>query len=135
MHNGIDRVADGWSISSMRGTGIGEVVIGRALRLHVGAHGIELHRPAELTTDHGTVAVHASARTNLDHLPHLLDQVVAESRAADAGSLHLRFANGWRLDAPVSCDASGWIVALPGNRFIGSRPGGGLRLPPDLPQA
>jgi hypothetical protein len=122
-------VADGWDIHSMRGIGIGEMIIGNVLRLHTGSNGIEVHSPAELTTNLEAVPVHASTRTNLDRLPQLLDQVVAEVHAADSGSLRVRFANGWRLDVPVSSDAFGWIISLRGSYFISSLPGGGVRMP------
>ncbi|MFB7209544.1 DUF6188 family protein [Streptomyces sp. NPDC056255] len=134
MDNGINRVGDGWDIHSMRGIGIGEVIIGNVLRLHTGSSRIEVHSPAELTADHEAVPVHASTRTNLDRLPQLLDQVVAEVHAADSGSLRVRFANGWRLDVPVSSDAFGWVIGLRGSSSISSLPGGGVRMP-DRPQA
>nr|WSW67903.1 DUF6188 family protein [Streptomyces sp. NBC_00995] len=129
MDIGINRGDDGWGISSMRGIGIGEVLIGNALRLHAGANRIEVHSPAELKTDHEAVPVHAASRTNLDRLTQLLDQVIAEVHAADSGSLRVRFANGWRLDVPVSSDAYGWIICLRGSYFIRSLPGGGVRMP------
>ncbi|MFD8261653.1 DUF6188 family protein [Streptomyces griseoluteus] len=129
MDNGINRVDGGWDIRSMRGSGIGEMVIGGHLRLHTGSNRIEVHGPAELTTHHEVVPVHASARLNLDRLPQLLDQVVAEVHAADSGSLRVRFAHGWRLDVPVSSSAVGWIIALHGSCFIRSLPGGGVSMP------
>lgn len=129
MEYGINRVEDGWDIRSMRGVSIGEMVIGSELRLHAGSNRIEVHSPAELTTDHEAAPVHASARINLDRLPQLLDQVVAEVHAADSGSLRVRFANGWRLDVPASPGAFGWVIGLRGSCFIGSRPGGGVRMP------
>ncbi|MGW5047564.1 DUF6188 family protein [Streptomyces griseoluteus] len=129
MDNGIQRVDGGWDIRSMRGTGIGELIIGGHLRLHTGSSRIEVHSPAELTTNHEVVPVHASARLNLDRLPQLLDQVVAEVHAADSGSLRVRFAHGWRLDVPVSSSVFGWIIALQGSYFIRSLPGGGVSMP------
>ncbi|MEV5388642.1 DUF6188 family protein [Streptomyces sp. NPDC052721] len=134
MDNGINRVEDGWDIRSMRGIGIGEMIIGSVLRLHTGSNRIEVHSPAELTTDHEVVPVHASARTNLDRLPQLLDQVVAEVHAADSGSLRVRFTHGWRLDVPFSSSAFGWIIGLRGSYFISSLPGGGVSMP-DRPKA
>ncbi|MFF9391884.1 DUF6188 family protein [Streptomyces griseoluteus] len=106
MDNGINRVDGGWDIRSMRGSGIGELIIGGHLRLHTGSSRIEVHSPAALTTNHEVVPVHASARLDLDRLPQLLDQVVAEVHAADSGSLRVRFAHGWRLDVPVSSSPS-----------------------------
>ncbi|MFF7965506.1 DUF6188 family protein [Streptomyces sp. NPDC007903] len=129
MDNGINRVEDGWDIRSMRGIGIGEMIIGSGLQLHTGSNRIEVHSPAELTTDHEVVPVHASARINLDRLPQLLDQVVAEVHAADSGRLRVRFAHGWRLDVPVSSSAFGWIIGLRGSYFISSLPGGGVSMP------
>ncbi len=129
MDIGINRGNDGWDINSMRGIGIGEVLIGNALRLHSGTNCIEIHSPAELKTDHEAVPVHAASRTNLDRLTQLLDQVIAEVHAADSGSLRVRFANGWRLYVPVSSDAFGWIIGLRGSYFIRSLPGGGVRMP------
>ncbi|MFC9039987.1 DUF6188 family protein [[Kitasatospora] papulosa] len=129
MDIGINRGDDGWVISSMRGIGIGEVLIGNALRLHAGANRIEVHSPAELKTDHEAVPVHVASRTNLDRLTQLLDQVIAEVHAADSGSLRVRFANGWRLDVPVSSDAYGWTICLRGSCSIRSLPGGGVRMP------
>ncbi|MGW7259970.1 DUF6188 family protein [Streptomyces sp. NPDC054834] len=129
MDNWINRVADGWDIRSMRGIGIGEMIIGRVLRLHAGSNQIEVHSPAELTANHEAVPVHASTRTNLDRLPQLLDQVVAEVHAADSGSLRVRFANRWRLDVPISSDTFGWVIGLQGSYFISSLPGGGVRMP------
>ncbi|WP_405771712.1 DUF6188 family protein [Actinacidiphila glaucinigra] len=134
MDNGIDRVEDGWDIRSMRGIGIGEVIIGDVLRLHTGANQVEVHSPAELATEHEAVPVHASTRTNLDRLPQLLDQVVAEVHAGDSGSLRVRFANGWCLEVPASSDAFGWVIGLRGSYFIRSLPGGGVRMP-DRPRA
>ncbi|SEL30367.1 DUF6188 family protein [Streptacidiphilus jiangxiensis] len=134
MEKGINRVEDGWDVRSMRGIGIGEVIIGSALRLHTGSNRIEVHSPAELTTESETLLVHASGRVNLDRLPQLLDQVVAEVHAADSGSLRVRFAHGWRLDVPVSPSAFGWIIGLRGSYFISSLPGGGVKMP-DRPQA
>jgi hypothetical protein len=134
MDIGINRVEDGWDIRSMRGIGIGEMIIGNALRLHTGSNRIEVHGPAELMTDHEAIPVHASTRTNLDRLPQLLDQVVSEVHAADSGSLRVRFANGWRLDVPVSSDAFGWVIGLRGSYFISSLPGGGVRMP-DRPRS
>ncbi|MFE1317337.1 DUF6188 family protein [Kitasatospora phosalacinea] len=127
MENEIDRADEGWDVRSMRGVGIGELVVGDALRLHAGSNRIEVHCPAELTTDHETVPVHAATRTNLDRLPQLLDQVLSEVRAADAGSLRVRFANGWRLDVPVSSGAFGWVVGLRSGCSVSSLPGGGVR--------
>ncbi|GLW54847.1 DUF6188 family protein [Kitasatospora phosalacinea] len=127
MENGIDRTGEGWDVRSMRGVGIGELTVGNVLRLHVGSSRIEVGGPAELTTDHGAVPVHASTRTNLDRLPQLLDQVVSEVRAADSGSLRVRFANGWRLDVPVSSAAPGWVIGLRNGCFISALPGGGVR--------
>jgi hypothetical protein len=89
MDNGINRGDDGWDIRSMRGIGIGEVIIGNESRLHTGANRIEVHSPAELTTDHEAVPIHAATRTNLDRLPQLLDQVIAEVHAAESGSLRV----------------------------------------------
>lgn len=134
MENEINRVEDGWDVRSMRGIGISEVIIGGSLRLHTGSNRIEVPSPAELTTDSEALLVHASPRINLDRLPQLLDQVVAEVHAADSGSLRVRFANGWRLDVPVSPSAFGWIIGLRGSYFISSRPGGGVKMP-DRPQA
>ncbi|MEU7428722.1 DUF6188 family protein [Streptomyces sp. NPDC040750] len=108
---------------------MGEMIIGGVLRLHTGSNRIEVHSPAELTTNREVVPVHASARLNLDRLPQLLDQVVAGVHAADSGSLRVRFAGGWRLDVPVSSSAFGWIVALQGSHFISSLPGGGVGIP------
>ncbi|WP_037603633.1 DUF6188 family protein [Streptacidiphilus rugosus] len=134
MDNGIDHVEDGWDIRAMRGIGIGEVIIGNVLRLHTGSNRIEVHSPAELTMEREVVSAHASARINLGRLPLLLDQVVAQVHAADASSLHVRFANGWRLDVPVARGgALGWIVSLRGSRFISSLPGGGVRMPDRSP--
>ncbi|MFR9676312.1 DUF6188 family protein [Streptomyces sp. TR06-5] len=127
MENGIDRLEDGWDIRAMRGIGIDEVLIGRALRLHAGSSRIEVHGPAELKTGSEALPVHASARINLDRLPRLLDQVVAEVHAADSGTLGIRFAGGWRLDVPVSPRAVGWIIGLRGTAFLASLPGGGVR--------
>ncbi|MFF4653546.1 DUF6188 family protein [Streptomyces sp. NPDC001380] len=134
MENGINRVEGGWDVRSMRGIGIGEVIIGSVLQLHTGSNRIEVHSPAELTTDSEALLVHASGRVTLDRLPQLLDQVVAEVHAADSGSLRVRFANGWRLDVPVSASALGWIIGLRGSCFISSPPGGGVEMP-DRPQA
>jgi hypothetical protein len=132
--NGINRVEGGWDIRSMCGIGIGEMIIGSVLQLHIGPNRIEVRSPAELTTDHEVVPVHASTRVNLDRLAQLLDQVVAEVHAADSGRLRVRFAHGWRLDVPVSSSAFGWIIDLRGSYFISSVPGGGVRMP-DRPQA
>jgi Family of unknown function (DUF6188) len=129
MGNGIDRVEGGWDVRSMRGIGIGEMIIGKALRLHIGSDQIEVHSPAELMTDSEALLVHASARINLDRLPQLLDQVVAEVHVAGSGSLRVCFASGWRLDVPVSPSAFGWIIGLRGSYFISSLPGGGVRMP------
>ncbi|WP_202233273.1 DUF6188 family protein [Actinacidiphila reveromycinica] len=125
---------DGWDIRSMPGIGIGGVIIGRALRLDTGSNGIEVHSPAELTTDSEALLVRASARINLDRLPQLLDQPVAEVHAADSGSLRVRFANGWRLNVPVSPSAFGWIGSARGSYFTSSRPGGGVKMR-ERPQA
>ncbi|WP_340559363.1 DUF6188 family protein [Streptomyces sp. GSL17-111] len=134
MENGINRLEDGWDIRSMRGIGIGEVIIGSVLRLHAGSNQVEVHSPAKLTTDSESLLFHASARINLDRLPQLIDQVVAEVHAADSGSLRVRFASGWRLNVPVSSSAFGWIIGLRGSYFISSLPGGGVRMP-NRPQA
>lgn len=97
----------------MHEIGIGEVIIGSFLRLHTGSNRIEVQGPAELTTDSEALLVHASARINLDRLAQLLDQVVSEVHAADSGSPRVRFANGWRLEVPVSPSTFGWIVSEP----------------------
>ncbi|MBD0670920.1 DUF6188 family protein [Streptomyces sp. CBMA156] len=127
MENGIDRVEDGWDLRPMRGVGVGEVVLGSTVRLHIGPHGIEAHGPAELTAGTEAFPVHAAARLNLDRVTQLLDQVVAEVRADDAGTLNVRFANGWQLDVPAASDGPGWTVALRGRHFLASAPGGGVR--------
>ncbi|MFD7735516.1 DUF6188 family protein [Kitasatospora phosalacinea] len=134
MDNGINRVDDGWDIHTMRGIGVGEVSIGNVLRLHTGSNRIEVHGFAELATDREAVPVHASTRTNLDRLPQLLDQVVAEVHAADAGSLRVHFANGWRLNVPVSSGTFGWVIGLRGDYSISSLPGGGVKMS-DRPRA
>lgn len=129
MDDGINRGDGGWDIRLMRGIGIGEMLIGNELRLHTGANRIEVHSPGELTTDREVVSVHAATRRNLDRLPQLLDQVIAEVHAADSGSLRIHFANGWRLDVPVSSEAFGWVIGLRGSYVIRSLPGGGVRMP------
>ncbi|MFI0730835.1 DUF6188 family protein [Streptomyces sp. NPDC021225] len=128
MRNGIDRVEDGWDVRSIRGVGVGEVVVGSVMRLHIGSHGIEVHSPAELTAGGEAYAIHAAGRINLDKVTLLLDQVVAEVHVSDSGALKVRFAGGWRLDVPVVPEGLGWIVALRGRHFISPVAGGGVRM-------
>ncbi|KJY43413.1 hypothetical protein VR41_03305 [Streptomyces sp. NRRL B-1568] len=128
MANGIDRIEDGWDIRSMRGVGISEVIVGSMIRLHIGPDGIEIHSMAELMADGDTYPVHAASRINLGRAAQLLDQVVAEVHAADSGLLRVRFASGWHLSVPVTPDAFGWFVAVRGQQFISSKPGGGVSI-------
>lgn len=109
----------------MRGVGVGEVIVGNTMRLHIGSNGIEVRGPAELTADGKTYLVDASARINLEWVPKLLDQVIAEVHAANSGVLTVRFASGWRLDVPVVPSGPGGTVALRGRCFLSSVPGGG----------
>lgn len=129
MANGIDRVDGGWDVRSMRGAGVSEVTVGNMMRLHIGSDGIEVHSAAELMASGETDTVHAASRTNLGKATQLLDQVVAEVHAADSGVLRVRFANGWQLTVPVPPDGVGWVVAVRGQYFIRSEPGGGVRAP------
>ncbi|MFJ2094463.1 DUF6188 family protein [Streptomyces sp. NPDC087901] len=133
MENGIERVQDGWDVRSMRGVGVGEVIIGSMLALHIGSNGIEVWGPAELTADGETFPVHAATRINLGRVPKLLDQVVAEVHAADSGVLRVRFAHGWRLDVPAAPRGLGWFVALRGSCFLRSTPGGGVKFSDRVP--
>ncbi|WP_405804825.1 DUF6188 family protein [Streptomyces sp. NBC_01187] len=126
MASGIERVEDGWDVRSMRGVGISEVTVGTMIRLHIGPDGIEVHSPAELMADAESHQVHARPRINVGKVTQLLDQVVAEVHAADSGVLGVRFASGWQLTVPVASDAFGWVVAVRGQYFIGSKPGGGV---------
>ncbi|MFF1838608.1 DUF6188 family protein [Streptomyces sp. NPDC058231] len=128
MVDGIDRVADGWDVRSMRGVGVSEVAVGTVLRLHVGSDGIEVHSAAELTAGGGeTYKVHALARINPGKATQLLDKVVTEVHVADSGVLRVRFAQGWQLIVPVATDALGWVVAVRGRYCLRSEPGGGVR--------
>lgn len=131
MANGIDRVADGWDVRSMRGVGVGEVTVGSTMRLHIGSDGIDVHSAAELTADGETHTVHAASRINPGAAVRLLDQVVAEVRAADSGVLSVWFANGWQMTVPVTRDVFGWVVTVRGRYFIRSAPGGGCVTAPD----
>lgn len=128
MGNGIDRVENGWDVRSIRGVGVGEVVVGGMMRLHIGSHGIEVQGPAELTAGGETYRIHAAARINLDKATLLLDQVVAEVHVSDAGALKVRFAGGWQVDVPVVAEGLGWTVSVRGRHFIMSVEGGGVRM-------
>ncbi|WP_435229469.1 DUF6188 family protein, partial [Streptomyces sp. Tue6028] len=129
MASGIDRVNGGWDVHSMRGAGVSEVAVGNVSRLHIGSDQIEVHSAAELMTRGQTDTVHAASRTNPGKTIQLLDQVVAEVHAADSGVLRVRFANGWQLTVPPPADGVGWVVAVRGQYFIRSEPGGGVRAP------
>ncbi|WP_392674626.1 DUF6188 family protein [Streptomyces sp. LN785] len=122
MVDGIDRVAGGWDVRSMRGVGVSEVAVGTVLRLHVGSDGIEVHSAAELTAGGETYKVHALARINPGKATQLLVKVVTEVHVADSGVLRVRFAQGCQLIVPVATDALGWVVAVRGRQCLRSEP-------------
>lgn len=118
--------SDGWYAPSMRGSGIGRVVLDDAVTLHLGSDSVVIRAPLLLDAAGVVTEQVPGDPARLALVASLLGTVCRSLRWESSGQLRFDGADGRCFTVAPVPQFSAWELFVRGSDLVACRPGGGF---------